>query len=592
MILDDFAVANYQVVANKLTSEILPFYKNLRSNYSDTKKGFGKVLLGEEQKIISKVLPLLQKTFSDKGIKKAELQLLDKYLKELVVSQAKIAKIALQSSEAREGAKKAAKDVGVSQKDLRFSKQFARTKQPKNVGSIRNTSDMLSHVTRALGLGGLRTAAGLGAVSQVAGPMLGPLAGPLGVGYEALRGAKGLVGLGAQGIGRIGKGLSSIKQHGLGGAFKRGLSESSTVGFFKDNFKRGRGDTLEEPSAGLVTESDFPEKTRSGVQSEISSDIVQPRDSKGRFLPFSKGKTSGSSSGTVEELFRFFNKRALKATWTKRVLRALETGGKGGKTSGSGGIGGFLAGGIGGLLGKGVKGGVSLLGKGATALGAVGLGTAATVAGIGVATAAAAYFTYKDVKISMDIAKALNEQAEAKARNLKIDKKLSETVVVKRKAIAEQAKSSGMDIKDIKQKLASGEITPKDLTPEQRKIYRSSIVQDKISASNALSTYESENKGMFGGFSKKEQTEIDRQRTAIRGMDKEISSIEAIPDASSNAVTQSMKEQTEISKKMLEELQKKPDESAGMPPTDTFGPPFDQADPLLNQLNHLGSLNL
>jgi hypothetical protein len=249
-------------------------------------------------------------------------------------------------------------------------------------------------------------------------------------------------------------------------------------------------------------------------------------------------------------LFKFFNRRALKAKWTRRLLRAAEKG-PGKKGAGGDLLGSFakLKLGIGAVLG--VLGGVG------------GLKVAGLVGAIGFTTVQ----LYKAGKVAIEwynvhknVTKSIKKQT---AKQQELLQNLSDTLMEKaRKAKAEgdTATSSGL----IKQTIR---IQAEKLEKEEKPGMWETI---KYGAKAVAGDIKRVTKFKDGGV-------VTRPTLGVIAEDRP----EVVTPLSAGNIMDVLKAIKENTAK---------DTGMASAPVNTFMPPFDLADPLLNQLNTTGSL--
>ena len=298
MKLDDITFGNWQVFRMNLTGVVTPYYNKVAAAFSDTEKGVGK-LVKEQQERISAMVGLLAR-MEGKGvtpITRKELKKLENLNVEFRKVHKQVVVWVKESIPFRKDSEKAIKDLGIPPKDVKAADAVSKRPGLERGGVI-------SGIARTLGLRRMVPAVGAGAVAGIVTPMLGPLAGPAAVAagglYSVYRMAKGIEGI----IKRRRSRLADRQESGLAGMpGVPGLAGAPGV-------------------PGLAG---MPGLAGTGVVEGIAS--TYPRDVRGRFVP--RGGLTGIDS--IEKgLFKFFDKRALKAKWTRRLLRAIEKGGAAG----------------------------------------------------------------------------------------------------------------------------------------------------------------------------------------------------------------------------------------------------------------------
>ena len=88
-ILDDFTIANYQLIKEKFQTQYIPYYTMMLQLNFDTSQGLGKMIV-EALADINKALPLLDKVLSRKASRK-ELEILNKNITQIPQTQVKLA---------------------------------------------------------------------------------------------------------------------------------------------------------------------------------------------------------------------------------------------------------------------------------------------------------------------------------------------------------------------------------------------------------------------------------------------------------------------------------------------------------------------
>jgi len=500
--LDDITIGNYQVLTTNITKAYIPYYKNLAAVYSDTKKGTGKVIR-EQQIRMADMLGLLARV-EGRGvtpITRKELKKLENLRTKLYEAHKQVSIWVEESIPFRKDSEKAVKDLGISPKDMKAASENARKAGPERGGAI-------AQLSRLLGMRGMRPMVGAGVAMRLARPVLGPLAAPAEVGA-----------VGVAGLTKILLGLTKQREGHVDSQRVPGMPEVSRL----------------SGMAGLAG---------TGVVEGMAS--TYPRDDQGRFVP--RGGLTGIDN--IEKgLFKFFNIRALKAKWTRRLLRAVEKGGAGGGALGSDLLGSFSK------LKLLLPGLLLALGKGAGLAGAVMFTAFQLHKAAGVAK--------EWWEVHKNVAESIKKQTKLQIGFLE---KLSDTLMKKaRKAAVEGDEETRREaVKGVIE--TQKEIFEKEEKPglwESWKRGAGAIVSDV--------------KGVVGfqgggvvtqptlGVVAENRPEVVTPLSAGNVMDV----LKAIKENTAKGVG-----------------------AVVSAPIDTFGPPFDLADPLLNQLNRTGSLSI
>lgn len=506
-IVDDITTGNLQARATVLSQVYFPFYEKLAISYPNTKKGTGKLVV-EQRKRILKVMAPLAKASRAGGppITLTEYKSLAKDLRKLYEIHAHIVQQVSEVAPHREDLESALGALG-TRTDIR-----GMTETLKKTQGMRRRPGGITQLTRTLGIPRIRSLGVLGALHQTIG-LAGPLAAPL-------------MGLGIVG----GIGWKAAK-------WARGRAE-------RRREKALLGGAAGAPgAAGLPG---LPGLAGAGVMEGVAS--TYPRDPLGRFTP--RGGLTGIDN-VEKALFKFFNVRAMKAKWTRNMLRAAE--GKG-KPSGV----------MGGLLGSFKELGVLLPGI---------LVTFGKFAGLAGAIAFTTYELHKMGKTAIEWWEVHKEVTESvkKQKELQLGfmEKLSTTLAEK----MQTAKEEGDEPARKSALLA--------LMEEQKKI------QEMRDKPGLWQTFKSGARGIVSDVKQAVGIEAFEEGAVVTkptiGLLGEKNKPEVVTPLSSGNILE-----------LLKAIKENTARAMGMSPgpSDTFRPPFDLADPILNQLNSTGSLSL
>ena len=509
--LDDITIGNYQVLAANITRAYMPYYKNLATVYLDTEKGVGKIIR-EQQIRMSDMMGLLARV-EGRGvtpITRKELKNLESLRSELYKAHKQVSIWVEESIPFRKDSEKAIKDLGISPKDMKAAAENARKVGPERGGAI-------AQLVRSLGMRGMRPIVGAGMLAHLARPVLGPLAAPAEIGAVGAAGlTKMLLGLVKR------RKVRTAKQQESGLAGMPGAPGS--VG-----------------ALGAPGLAGMPGLAGTGVVEGIAS--TYPRDVQGRFVP--RGGLTGIDN-TEKALFKFFNKRAMKARWTKRLLRAIEKGGAAGGTLGRDLLGSFSK------LKLLLPGLLLSLGKGAGLAGAV---------------AFTAYELHKASKVAKEWWEVHKNVTESIKKQTKLQigflENLSDTLMKKARKAAEEGDEEARK-KAVKGVIATQrEILEKEEKPglwETWKRGAGAVVED------------------VKGITKfKDGGVVTRPTLGVIAEDRP----EVVTPLAAGSIMDILK--------AIKENTAKGVGAVVSAPIDTFRPPFDLADPLLNQLNRTGS---
>jgi len=521
--LDDITIGNYQVLAANITRAYIPYYRNIATAYSDTEKGVGKVIR-EQQIRMADMLGLLARV-EGKGVTpvtRKELKNLESLRKSWQEAHKQVVVWVKESIPFRKDSEKAIKDLGISPKDTKAAADVLKKPESERGGVI-------SEIVHTLGLRRMVPAISAGALAGIAAPMLGPLAGP----------AAAVAGLGYSGYKMV-KGITGRRKTRLAGG---DVSSAGLAGM---------------PGApGVPGLEGMPGIAGTGVVEGIAS--TYPRDAAGKFLP--RGDLTGVN--TIEKsLFKFFNVRAMKAKWTRNLLRAIEKRGAADGALGAGLLDSFSK------LKVLLPGLLLSLGKGAGLAGAVAF-TAYELHRAGTAA-----------KELWEVHKAVSEHTKKMLKKQigfldEISTGLAEKMQARQKAGDEPGrKGAFQELYDVeKEKIVLGE----KLEREKRGFFGQLAHEWKTGAKGISSDVEKVTgvkKFGDGGV-------VTKPTISILGEDYKP---EVVTPLGAGNVLDILKA---IMKNTAQEVQ--PLVSA---PIDTFRPPFDLADPLLNQLNRTGSLSI
>ncbi len=509
---DNITLGNWQIFRKNLTDAVMPYYTRVATAFSDTSKGVGKVV-GEQQARVSDMLGLLAR-MEGKGhtpITKKELKRLDKLNTEFRQTHGQVVAWVKDSISLRKGSDSAIKDLAISPKEMKNAEKISKVSTSRR-GGLRG----LGGLPHMLGLPGVATIglAGLGgALSSMAGPLTGPGAVALGGMYAGYKGIRSLAGI------------------------------------------PGRHRASQMASAGPSAAAALPGIAGAGVAEGMAG--TYPRDARGRFAP--RGALTGIDH--IEKgLFKFFNKRALKARWTRRLLRATEKGSKKGK----GGLGGVLSGF--GKLGALLPGLLLSLGP------VVGLAAAAAFTGIQLHKAGSAalelWETHKAVsehqkKMLKKEIGFLNEITAGLAEKMQASQKAGDEPA--RKAAVRELFSVEKEKAGVGEKLKGKERGFFGRLAHDWNVGRKGITSDVEKATGIK-------KFADGGV-------VTKPTIGLLGEGYKPEVITPLSEGSVLDVLKAIMKNTAQGAETLTPA-----------PINTFQPPFDLADPLLNQINTTGSL--
>lgn len=509
--IDDITFGNWQVFRKNLTDAVMPYYTRISAAFSDPSRGVGKVVV-QQRKRVSEMLGLLAR-MEGRGltpITRKELKRLDKLNIEFRKIHGQVVEWVKDSIPLRKGSESAIENLAISPKDAKNALKISKPSRSRMGGS--GLAGMLG--MRRLGAMGLGAGAG-----GLLGPMLGPLAGPSTVAAGGLYGAY-----------RLAKGLGGIagRRRGMPGGVAPSAAPVMTGA----------------PGQGIV---------------EGLGGTTHPRDAQGRFT-----SRKGIGLDLIEQgLFKFFNKRALRAKWTRRLLRATEKGIT--KKDGRGVIGG--------VLGSFKKLGALLPGV-LLALGPVaGLAAAAVFTGIQLKRAGGAALELWEVHkaVSEHTQKMLKKQMGFLEKTTAV---LAGKMQARQKAGDEPGrKGAFQELLGVeKEKVVLGE----KLKREKRGFF-GQLAHDWKTGAKGISSDVQKVTGIkkFG-----DGGVVTKPTLGILGED---NIPELVTPLGAGNVVDILKA---IMKNTAKEVQ-----TLTSAPIDTFMPPFDLADPLLNRINMTGSLS-
>ena len=317
--LDDITLGNYQIIAASIANSYIPYYKNVATFYSDTKKGVGRVVKEQQGRFIES-LGLLARA-EGRGhtlITKKELKRLNFLLENIKKNHKHVSKWIAESPRFSKNSEKALEDLGVSPDDLKIVSELSKKKQ--SIGS-RGAGYALRHPF----WGGLLGSVGWKGGGALASGTLGlgqHLAGPA---APLVKPALGVAALGTYGLLRAPRNVGRLVRGGqaVGRAVAHPLDTIGRVGrgignWFKREYQGTYGEERGSRVGRTASPINEPIPSMRGAISPTMIEGVAPRV--GAFRTLGRRKKEEAT----EPLFYFFNKRAYRAKWTRDVLKALK----------------------------------------------------------------------------------------------------------------------------------------------------------------------------------------------------------------------------------------------------------------------------